>query len=84
MIEIQQICLVAVSYEAFQFHVGYSYGLMSKSVKSSQRCEWLVLTPRNVIHKINVKPSKVQIPISFLIIWIFWLNKNMLWPIWKP
>ena len=41
MIEIQLFCLVAVSYVATLFHVGYSYGLMSKSVKSSQRCDWL-------------------------------------------
>ena len=43
---------------------------------TSQRCEWLIVTSRNVSSKINVKPSKVQIPISFLIIWIFWSNKN--------
>ena len=34
------------------------------------------MTSRNVSSKINVKPSKVQIPISFLMIWIFWSNKN--------
>ena len=39
MIKIQLFCLVAVSYVAVQFHVSYRYGLMSKSVKSSQCCE---------------------------------------------
>ena len=67
---------VGVSYVATQFHVSNSDGRMSKSEKTSQRCEWLIVTSRNVSSKINVKPSKVQIPISFLIIWIFWSNKN--------
>ena len=64
---------VGVSYD-----VRNSDGRMSKGVKTSQRCEWLVVTSRNVSSKINVKPSKVRIPISFLIIWIFWSNKNEL------
>ena len=67
---------VGVSCVATQFHVSNSDGRMSKGVKTSQRCEWLIVTSRNVSFKINVKPSKVQIPISFLIIWIFWSNKN--------
>ena len=67
---------VGVSSVATQFHVSNSDGRMSKGVKTSQRCEWLIVTSRNVSSKINVKPSKVQIPISFLIIWIFWSNKN--------
>ena len=67
---------VGVSYVATQFHVSNSDGRMSKGVNTSQRCEWLIVTSRNVSSKINVKPSKVQIPISFLIIWIFWSNKN--------
>ena len=67
---------VGVSYVATQFHVSNSYCRMSKGVKTSQRCEWLIVTSRNVSSKINVEPSKVQIPISFLIIWIFWSNKN--------
>ena len=69
---------VGVSYVATQFHASNSDGRMSKCVKTSQRCEWLNVTSRNVSSKINVKPSKVQIPISFLIIWIFWSNKNEL------
>ena len=67
---------ILVSFVATQFHVSYSDGRMSKGVKTSQRCEWLIMTSRNVSSKIAVKPSKVQIPISFLIIWIFWSNKN--------
>ena len=67
---------VGVSYVATQFHVSYSDGRMSKGVKTSQRCEWFIVTSRNVSSKINVEPSQVQIPISFLIIWIFWSNKN--------
>ena len=67
---------VGVSYVATQFHVSNSDGRMSKGVKTSQNCEWFMVTSRNVISKINVKRSKVQIPISFLIIWIFWSNKN--------
>ena len=67
---------VGVSYVATQFHVSNSDCRMSKGVKTSQRCEWLIVTSRNVSSKINVKPSKVQILISFLIIWIFWSNKN--------
>ena len=67
---------VGVSHVATQFHVSNSDGRMSKGVKTSQRCEWLIVTSRNVSSKINVKLSKVQIPISFLIIWIFWSNKN--------
>ena len=67
---------VEISYVATQFHVNNSDGRMSKGVKTSQRCEWLIVTSRNVSSKIKVKPSKVQIPISFLIIWIFWSNKN--------
>ena len=67
---------VGVSYVATQFRVSNSEGRISKGVKTSQRCEWLIVTSRNVSSKINVKPSKVQIPISFLIIWIFWSNKN--------
>ena len=67
---------VGVSYVATQFHVSNSDGRMSKGVKTPQRCEWVIVTSRNVSSKINVKPSKVQIPISFLIIWIFWSNKN--------
>ena len=67
---------VGVSYVATQFHVSNSDGRMSKGVKTSQRCEWLIVTSRNESSKINVKPSKVQIQISFLIIWIFWSNKN--------
>ena len=67
---------VGVSYVAAQFHVSNSDGRMTKSVKTSQRCEWLIVTSGNVSSKINVKPSKGQIPISFLIIWIFWSNKN--------
>ena len=67
---------VGVSYVATQFHVSNSDGRMTKGVKTSQRCEWLIVTSRNVSSQINVKPSKVQIPISFLIIWIFWSNKN--------
>ena len=67
---------VGVSYVANQFHVSNSDGRMSQGVKTSQRCEWLIVTSRNVSSKINVKPSKVQIPISFLIIWIFWSNIN--------
>ena len=69
---------VGVSYVATQFHVRNSDGRMSKCLKTSQRCEWLIVTSRNVSSKINAKPSKVQIPISFLIIWIFWSNKNEL------
>ena len=53
-----------------------SDGFMPKGVKTSQRCEWLIVTSHNVSYKINVKPSKVQIPISFLIIGIVWPNKN--------
>ena len=68
--------VLGVSFVATQFHVSNSDGRMSKGVKTSQRCEWLIVTSRNVSSKINVKPSKVQIPISFLIIWIFWSNKN--------
>ena len=67
---------VGVSYVATQFHVSNSDGRMSKGVKTSQRCEWFIVTSRNVTSKINVKPSKVQISISFLIIWILWSNKN--------
>ena len=67
---------VGVSYVATQFHVSNSDGRMSERVKTSQRCEWLIVTSRNVSSKINVKPAKVQIPISFLIICIFWSNKN--------
>ena len=67
---------VGVNYVATQFHASYSDGQMSKCVKTSQRCAWLIVTSRNVSSKINVKPSKVRIPISFLIIWIFWSNKN--------
>ena len=67
---------VGVSYVATKFHVSNSDGRMSKGVKTSQRCELLIVTSRNVSSKINVKTSKVQIPISFLIIWIFWSNKN--------
>ena len=54
----------------------WATALPSKGVKTSQRCEWLIVTSRNVSSKINVKPSKVQIPIYFLIIWIFWSNKH--------
>ena len=67
---------VGVIYVAPQFYVSNSDGRMCKGVKTSQRCEWLVVTSRNISSKINVKPSKVQIPISFLIIGIFWSNKN--------
>ena len=67
---------VGVSYVATQFHVSNSDGRMSKGVKTSQRCEWLIVTSHNVSSKINAKPSKVQISISFLIIWIFWSTKN--------
>ena len=67
---------VGVRYVAIQFYVSNSNGRMSKGVKTSQRCEWLIVMSRNVSSKINGKPSKVQIPISFLIIWIFWSNKN--------
>ena len=67
---------VGVSYVATQFYVSNNDGRMSKGVKTSQRCGWFVVTSRNVSSKINAKPSKVQIPISFLILWIFWSNKN--------
>ena len=67
---------VGVSYIATQFHVSNSDGRMYKGVKTSQRCEWLIVTSSNVSSKNNVKPSKVQITISFLIIWIFWSNIN--------
>ena len=67
---------VGVSYVATQFHVSNRDGRMSKGVKTSQRCEWLVVTSRNISSKVNAKPSKVQIPISFQIIGIFWSNKN--------
>ena len=67
---------VWVIYVAIQFHVCNNDGRMSKGVKTSQRCEWLIVTSRNISSKINVKPSKVQIPVSFLIIQIFWSNKN--------
>ena len=67
---------VGVSYVASQFHVSNSDGQMSKGAKTSQRCEWFIVTSRNVSSKINVKPFKVQIPIIFLILWIFWSNKN--------
>ena len=67
---------VGVSYVATQFHVSNSDGRLSKGVKTSQRFEWLVVTSRNISSKVNVKPSKVQIPISFLVIGIFWSNKN--------
>ena len=67
---------VGVSYAATQFYVSISDDRMSKGVKTSQRCEWFIMTSCNVSSKINVKPSKVQIPISFLIIWIFWSKKN--------
>ena len=67
---------VVLSFVATQFHVSNRDGQMSKGVKTSQRCEWLIVTSRNVRSKINVKLSKVQIPISFLIIWIFWSYKN--------
>ena len=59
---------VGVSYVATQFHVSNSDGLRRKNFATNDS--------RNVSSKINVKPSKVQIPISFLIIWIFWSNKN--------
>ena len=39
MIKIQLFCLVAVIYVAVKFHISYSYGLMFKSIKSSQPCE---------------------------------------------
>ena len=67
---------VGIIYVATQFHVSNSDGRMSKGVKTSQRCEWVVVTSRKISSKINVKPSKVQIPISFLIIGICWSNKN--------
>ena len=67
---------VGVIYVAALIHVSNSDGRMSKGVKTSQRCEWLVVMSRNISSKINVKPSKVQIPISFLIIGIFCSNKN--------
>ena len=67
---IQLFCFTArvgVSYVATQFHASNSDGRMSKGVKTSQRCECFIVTSRTVSSKINVKPSKVQIPISFLI-----------------
>ena len=33
---------------ASQFHVSNSDGRMSKGVKTSQRCEWLIVMSRNV------------------------------------
>ena len=62
---------VGVSYVATQCLVSISDGRMSKGVKTLQRCEWFIVTSRNGRYKINAKPSKVQIPISFLILWIF-------------
>ena len=67
---------VGVSYVAIQFRLSNRDDQMSKGVKISQRCEWLIVTSRNVSSKINVRPSKVQIPISFLITWIFWSNNS--------
>ena len=51
---------VGVSYVATQFHASNSDGQMSKGVKTSQSCEWLIVTSRNDSSKINVKPSKVK------------------------
>ena len=59
---------VGVSYFATQFHVRNTDGRMSKGVLTSQRCEWLIVTSSNVSSKINVNTSKIQIPISLLII----------------
>ena len=50
---------VGVSYVATQFRVSNIDFQMSKGVKTSQRCEWLIVTSRNVSSKINVKSSKV-------------------------
>ena len=56
---------VGVSCVATQFYVGNNDDRMSKGVKTSQRCEWFIVTSRDVSSKINAKPSKFKFQYLF-------------------